>query len=424
MIAFAVNRQSDFNMERSAVMTESPENMKHERRTGKDPAVFIIPLMIMMLFLLIHSANGTKLLSPSYYNSYTRQAMSWREGYTHLENDVSYLELAVYDGEYYVSFPPVPAAVEYIVSEITGFETPDNLLMLLYSVTSYECLYFVFRKKGKDGLTSAVFAFSVCCAGCILTISTSGCVWYHAQILGFMLLCLSLAFFVYGRMTPSLIAFALSVGCRPMNALFGVLLIVLWYEEKRKSKTPFMKSIRALLPGLICGLIIAAVYAVYNAVRFGNIFEFGHNWLPEFSFQGGTQFSLSHVAQNIRKFIFGMPFSISGERLNSEQFGFSMLLASPVFILMLMRSAKAIGRRRNGIENTALLVLFALQLLLLLMHRTFGGYQFGARYTCDLLPYAAVCFMLSRDEMSHTETVITFIAFAFSLYGAFAVALA
>ena len=101
-------------------MTESPENMKHERRTGKDPAVFIIPLMIMMLFLLIHSANGTKLLSPSYYNSYTRQAMSWREGYTHLENDVSYLELAVYDGEYYVSFPPAPAAVEYIVSEITG----------------------------------------------------------------------------------------------------------------------------------------------------------------------------------------------------------------------------------------------------------------------------------------------------------------
>ena len=38
----------------------------------------------------------------------------------------------------------------------------------------------------------------------------------------------------------------------------------------------------------------------------------------------------------------------------------------------------------------------AANLLLLLLHKTFGGWQFGARYTVDLLPY--VLWMMAKQN--------------------------
>jgi hypothetical protein len=56
---------------------------------------------------------------------------------------------------------------------------------------------------------------------------------------------------------------------------------------------------------------------------------------------------------------------------------------------------------------------------MLLMHRTFGGFQFGARYTCDLLPYAAAYFAFSdRKRMNVFEWAVLTFAAVFAVYGA------
>ena len=64
--------------------------------------------MTLLLFVLLHDLFGGTLLSSSPYNSYTLQALAWREGRVSLGRDYPWLELAVYQGDYYVSFPPVP----------------------------------------------------------------------------------------------------------------------------------------------------------------------------------------------------------------------------------------------------------------------------------------------------------------------------
>ena len=71
---------------------------------------------------------------------------------------------------------------------------------------------------------------------------------------------------------------------------------------------------------------MAAAYGAYNHVRFGNPFEFGHNYLPEFSFQGGIQFSFNHIAKNCKTFILSMPFTKNGENWELRRFGFSFLI--------------------------------------------------------------------------------------------------
>ena len=57
------------------------------------------------------------------------------------------------------------------------------------------------------------------------------------------------------------------------------------------------------------------------------------------------------------------------------------------------------GRKLNG-GKVLILVTFLVHMFLLLLHRTFGGYQFGARYAVDLIPYAFF-YQLMRSEKHH-----------------------
>ena len=395
------------------------------KQQGRKYTGLIIPILLgamSILFLLfLHMLTDTGVFSPSYYNTYTRQAMAWRDGLLHLPENVEALELAVYQNEYYVSFPPVPSVIEWFLTFFFGMATPDNFLMMLYSVLSCECLYFFFRKNEMGYLSSSIYAFSVCFVGCILPMCLVGAVWYHAQLLAFAFICVSCLMFSHDHPLPALICYALSVGCRPFNAIYGIVLMLIYVLRKLREHIPFLKILKKMLPGIIAGLMIAAVYGWYNFIRFDNIFEFGHNWLPEFSTQGGVQFSLSHIPQNARTFLFGMPFSLGAETdtLRLNKFGFSVFIACPVITIMCMFVLKRIFTGKIHLQESIILLGFTLHFFLLLLHRTFGGYQFGARYTCDLLIYAALYFALAKKETNGFEIAVFAFSLIFSVYGTY-----
>ncbi|MBO2516804.1 MAG: hypothetical protein CW338_05920 [Clostridiales bacterium] len=396
------------------------------------PAVlFVLSAGLVLLLHVLANGNLDNVLRSTAYNTYTRQAMAWRDGMLHLPYDVPLLELAVYEGEYYVSFPPVPSLVELPLTFIFGMETPDNLLMLIYITVSCESLYFAFKKRGISRLSSALFSYFLCFGCCILLLCIEGAVWYHAQLLAFLCMSMCLCFFSYDHPTPALIFYALSVGCRPFNALYGAVFGLIYLMRLIRAKMPAGRIIRRLLPGICAGFGIAVMYGAYNYMRFGNVFEFGHNYLPEFSTQGGIQFSLSHVPKNAKTFIWGLPFEVSGSltNLNLKIFGFSVFIACPALTIMLVQAAADIIRKRFTMEKALILLAFAVQLFLLLLHRTFGGYQFGARYACDLLIYPAAYICLrtlpvKREgispetvRISGAEIVIYVFALLFSAYG-------
>ena len=55
------------------------------------------------------------------------------------------------------------------------------------------------------------------------------------------------------------------------------------------------------------------------------------------------------------------------------------------------------------------------------MHRTFGGWQFGARYTVDLLSYALfLCLPRMQERPKRWELWLCAFAVLFNLYGAIA----
>ena len=330
-----------------------------------------------------------------------------------------WLELAYYGEHWYVSFPPVPSIPLFFLTFIFNSSTPDNLLVKLYVLVGCLAVYRMLRRAGYNKLHAAAFAILCSYATCLLSITTEGAVWFQAQTLAFCLTCISLLFMLNGKTTASLICYALSVGCRPFNAVYGLLLFALYADRSRKQNKNCKEALLGLIPGVLIGLCIAFAYGWYNYIRFGDPLEFGHNYLPEFSWQGGKQFSLSHLPQNFRTFVLGLPFQDSMDGWQLNKFGFSFLIASPVFFLMLCWIVSDMIKLRFNWIKACLVFCFCAQLFLLLLHRTFGGYQFGARYTCDLLPYAALYLALDGHSrrMHVPEAMILIAAFAFSVYG-------
>ena len=143
------------------------------RKTKSVKQDVIVPIIATILFFALlcslYAISGKTELIGSHcsYDSYTYQAMSWREGRT----DVDYaphLELAIVNEEYeanhdfddvesyievfgginapiqdlpgnkyYVSFPPFPSVPMFIISLFTGADTPSYLISILCLTISF-----------------------------------------------------------------------------------------------------------------------------------------------------------------------------------------------------------------------------------------------------------------------------------------------
>ena len=286
-------------------------------------------------------------------------------------------------------------------------------------------LYPMMRDAGYDKASAAGLSLLCSFGSCLLALTLDGAVWYQAQLLAYMLTCLALLLMLRDHPTPALFLYALAVGCRPFNVLYGLLLYALYIDKARRDGQAWSTLLHRLILGTLLGLFVAAAYALYNYARFGNPLEFGHNYLPEFSTQGGTQFALWHIPANFKTFVLGLPFSEGMDGWTLNQFGFSFLLASPIFILLLVQCAADLCARRFTLLKGGLMLCFILHLLLLLMHRTFGGYQFGARYTCDMIPYAVLylCLPGRRRSLRVWEWCLLAAAIGFCVYGTASMAL-
>ncbi len=375
-------------------------------------------MAFILLIALVHRTLGYSVLLPSPYNSYTLQAMAWRSGQTHLDMDYPHLELAIYQGRYFVSFPPVPGIPVFLLSFIFGFGVPDGMLVKLYALIALMVIFRLLLRHGFAPLTAAFWSFSLCFSSSMLPLVFSGAVWYQGQVMAFMLTVCAVDFLDRDRPGPGLALYALSVGCRPFNALYGPVLIILYVMRRREKSIDDRETFSKLLPGLLIGLIIALLYGWYNWIRFDDPLEFGHSYLPEFSFQGGTQFSLEHFGKNVHAFFFALPFEQTADGLRMRRFGFSLFIANPVLLILLVRGATDLVKRRLGKERGLILMTLIIHLFLLLLHRTFGGFQYGARYAVDLIPYSLFC--LSRREgkkLNAAEAVVLVLGFLMAVLG-------
>ena len=371
------------------------------KRPGVQEAGTVLLLLIAMidLWALMHLLLGTSFWGPTLYNTYTRQALAWREGMTHLPADAPrHLELAEYRDQLYVSFPPLPSVVLLPLTFLFGMDTPDNLLVKLYALAACVMMYASLRRAGYRRFHAALAAFLFCFASSLLPLTLNGAVWYHAQTLAFFLTTAAVCLLCGDCPTGALLCYALAVACRPLNAFYALPLFFTYARVNRRAGVSLGKTALSLAPGVALGLGVATGLAVYNAVRFGNPLEFGHNYLAEFSYQGGVQFSWSHVGGHLSTFLWGAPFDVENGALSFRGFGYSLFLACPTLLLMVVWGIADCIRRRMRWEKAAVIFTCLLHGFVFFFHRTMGGYQLGARYMADLVPYTFFYLLLTPEK--------------------------
>ena len=125
---------------------------------------FALPLLLLgaaLFYLLYHDLAGGTLFTHNGWDSYTLQADAWLHGRIALDRDYPYLELAIYQGQYYVSFPPFPAVLMLPFVLVFGLDTPNNLILAFWTVAALPALYLSFRKIGIREAVSAIASTAV-----------------------------------------------------------------------------------------------------------------------------------------------------------------------------------------------------------------------------------------------------------------------
>ena len=303
---------------------------------------------------------------------------------------------------------------------IFGENTPNTLAVGLYFLGAYFAGYHLARRF--RGPVEACFLALFMCLGCnMLDLSLTGDVWYQAQLLSFLLVtccALGLTGESRGGWALGLVCLALSVGCRPFQAAFVPFAVAaLWRNLNPDGALSPGRTLRAMLPCLILPALVALALGWYNWARFGNPLEFGHNYLPEFTRDPDLpQMAFKYIGKNIRNLL-RLPYFENG-RLEFVRFdGFAFWLANPIYVTAAAAMVLKAKRRRWDLLDTLLLAGFALELLLTLMHKTLGGWQFGARYLADLVPMLLLAELRGRDRLAPWETGVGIFAIAFNLYG-------
>ncbi len=396
----------------------------NDRLNRREYRTYFLGMLALMLliYVLLHDLLGGTLFSHCAWDSYTLQALAWRRGAMSLGQDYPYLELAIFEGDWYVSFPPLPSVFILPLTFLFGENTPNNLLIMCYAMATAALAYACLVRRGFSPQRAAFFALFYVMGSNMMWMSTSGGVWFQAQALCMLLLTGALWAAMGNRRILSYALVALAVGCRPFSICAFLPLAAFFYTADRKAGYRPWACLRRQVPCLLLPALIGGGYMWYNYARFGNPLEFGHNYLPEFTQATDGQFNLSYLVQNLEN-IFLRPVTIQSDgRLSFPYFdGFLFYIANPLYLLFFIRLGSDLKRRRTSLVHWALVAAIFLELFFLCLHKTFGGWQFGARYTVDMLPMVLAYLLLRPAQAPRFyETVIGLFAIAFNLYGALA----
>lgn len=372
---------------------------KEDRRVAASWAAFAAAVTVLLLHAAFMALSGKYPWSKNDYNSYLLQSCAWLEGRLDLGRDYPWLELAVFKGKYFVSFPPFPSYLLLPFAAVFGEGAPDGFLALASTLLGAVYAVRIAERLGLSPWYASFLSVFLYTGTAVWQITADAWVWFLAQNLSVTLTLMALFSALCGQTGRTLFFLCAAVGCRPFQLLwlpFAVLLLRAGRPALPSGGKERLRFFLRLLPAAL----LAGSFLLLNFARFGNPLQFGHDYLPEFTRPGNRQFALRHLAENLPS-LFRLPeWDAAAGRFKIPRFqGMNLFLAFPILLWALalqLRAVPALRMRENRAARAAAvcaLCTAALHVLLLLTHRTMGGYHYGNRYIADTLPgvFAALC---------------------------------
>ena len=382
--------------------------MKNKPKLSEDnfpiSSFLYVVLCMLAVYCVIWSFTGMWPWMKNDYNSYSLQAARWLSGHLDLGTNYSHLEIAEYQGKFFVSFPPFPSYVMLPFVLVFGTNTPDGWIALTVSIVGALYVFKLLKQFGKSDNSSIFWTLFVTVGTNMIFVAVNGWVWFIAQNLCFMLSVMAIYYAVTKKGGLSLAFWACSVGCRPLNALYApVLLFILYHGLKEENPTQsFWQLVASHLKWAIAPCMIAASYMLLNYLRFDSILEFGHNYLPEFQEAVNGQFHPDYIKTNFPLLFKLPPVGANGKVLFPKFNGTAIYLVTPVFFAYFLYLIYGIVKKKE--TNRVLIWLIPctviIHLVCLTAHKTMGGFHFGNRYPLDSLPYVflGILYLMPKED--------------------------
>ena len=361
----------------------------------------ICPLAFLIVLWVAASFTGHWATEENPYRSYALQACAWLNGRLDLGKDYPWLELAIYEGKYYVSFPPFPSLVLLPFAAVLGTNTPDHWISLGFSIIGIIYAIRLYRAiTGTYEMAEQYVLFLFLGNGYLFIALQGGWVWYMAQTMCFTFSLMSLFYAANKHIGRAFAFLACAFGCRPMVVAYIPLILMLG-TEKASVKTWMRKGYR-----LIPACMIIGFYLMLNAARFDNPFEFGHTHLPEFVRSTEGQFSLNYATKNFNQ-LFRLP-KTGGEHgmlIYDTYDCMAFWLIDPIIVSFMVTWLYALTRKRKACGLSLIIVpaTICVHLMIVCCHKTMGGYQFGNRYIVDMLPYVFYGLITYKQGVGKAE---------------------
>ena len=165
-------------------------------------------------------------------------------------------------------------------------------------------------------------------------------------------------------------------------------------------------------------ILVAAALGWYNWVRFSSPLEFGHNYLPEFMREENGQFSLAYLWPNLKNLLRPVLLTPTLDLKFPRFNGFLPFAANPLLLLWVWNVVKAVKNKTFDKSDAILLGAYFASVLFFCLHRTLGGWQFGARYLVDPFAFVLLFFAKRKYEAGGAARALLLAAVLFNFYGA------
>ena len=358
---------------------------------------FSFPFRLFLIFLAIYGLTaGVSLGRHSLAPHFVYLADSFLHGRLALRHvPAPPYDLTLFDGQWYVSFPPLPALLMTPGVALWGLAFSDVAFSVALGALNVALFYTILGRL--EGLARGMRL----CLCALLGLGTPlwycaalGSVWYTAHVVALTCLCLYIRE-ALGENRPWVAGLWLGLGfLARAPVLFAFPLS--WALAAREEQGVRRRARFLMLLGLGAAPALLG-QAAYNWARFGDPVEFGYRWMnsPEaLTARQATwgQFSLRFLPENLYTMLIRPPIlSPNPWRISPDPWGMGFLFTAPILFLAAralrlkrLDGASGVDRRRRLAWGLALSA--ALVSAPSLLYFNTGSLQFGYRFALDWLP--------------------------------------
>lgn len=394
---------------------------------GLKVAIFVLPFFFSLLLLalnIVYPAAKIFFLHQTYDSGqqFVYLAESFSHGHLYFTHEFDQAgEPSFFEGKSYYALGPFSAVIlvpfVMVAEKLNFFFYQGFINAPIFFLIGY-LVYRLARKLDYQKNESFLLACAFCFASPLVFVATFPISSFYAHVVTeLLLLLIFLEYFGKKRLWIISILFGFVLLTR-FTAALGIIFFFLLILFEKKSLREKAKELIMLFAPFVFFIFL---YALYNWLRFHNVFETGYSLqrLPyqfQTDFRNTGLFGLNHVVRNAFHMFIAPPVGL-GASLNplfwNDSNGISIFLTS-MYLLYLFRIKKF------SKEVKLLLISACVIAIPLLLSWSTGFSQIGYRFSLDFFPFLFLALIISiksqYGRLSLGFIALTFATILFNYY--------